>query len=359
MADMFLGGIGYAQGFENRDGQLVKIFEARTLTDATVSFSVTAEEVRGGPGNPLLGQFFHNANMGITLVDTMFRLEYIQKLIGADILNGGIGLVSETLTVEAGPATAPAGTTKNNFVTLKKGSPSPLLEGQDGVIWFSKAGTDDFLSLSVPAGVTEVPIPGATVGDSYCVKYYDTFESAKRIMVRSNFMPSEIFLVITSNLYAGSANVVTTGKVAGTVTIKVPRFQPSGNFEMSVSAATAGTISLEGNALAYNNDCEGGLYAEISMMYASEYTGYDALYADQDYITVGDIPAIYAIGANKTPKLIANNDANITFAPALVNGVWAQSGAETITFKYWRDNSDGSQTEITLTKTQEISTVTP
>ena len=48
---------------------------AKTLTESTFDFSITAEDVRGGQGNGLLGRYFHDSNMQVTLVDAMFDLQ--------------------------------------------------------------------------------------------------------------------------------------------------------------------------------------------------------------------------------------------------------------------------------------------
>lgn len=42
---------------------------AKTLTESTFAFSITAEEIRGGRGNALFGKYFHDSNLTVTLTD--------------------------------------------------------------------------------------------------------------------------------------------------------------------------------------------------------------------------------------------------------------------------------------------------
>lgn len=42
---------------------------AKTLTESTFNFSISAEEIRGGQGNALFGKYFHDSSLAITLTD--------------------------------------------------------------------------------------------------------------------------------------------------------------------------------------------------------------------------------------------------------------------------------------------------
>ena len=43
----------------------------KTLSDTTFSTENTAEEVRGGPGNMLYGQYFHDSNLTVQITDVI------------------------------------------------------------------------------------------------------------------------------------------------------------------------------------------------------------------------------------------------------------------------------------------------
>ena len=59
------------------------LFTSKALTDSSISIGVTAEEIRGGKGNKLIGRFFHDSTFGLTLQDALFNLEYIAHNVGS------------------------------------------------------------------------------------------------------------------------------------------------------------------------------------------------------------------------------------------------------------------------------------
>ena len=68
MANYILGDVMKAEAFvRGEDGKLKHYFSANTMTDSTLNISVTAEEIRGGWGNQLLGKIFHDTNFGVNL----------------------------------------------------------------------------------------------------------------------------------------------------------------------------------------------------------------------------------------------------------------------------------------------------
>ena len=77
MANYILGDVMVAEAFVTENGQLKPYFTANTLTDSTMNISVTAEEIRGGSGNKLLGKIFHDTNFGVNLTDAMWSFEYM------------------------------------------------------------------------------------------------------------------------------------------------------------------------------------------------------------------------------------------------------------------------------------------
>lgn len=63
--NQFLAGVGRALIF--KDNNLIGV--AKTLTESTFDFSISAEEIRGGSGNALFGKYFHDSNLAVTLTD--------------------------------------------------------------------------------------------------------------------------------------------------------------------------------------------------------------------------------------------------------------------------------------------------
>ena len=98
-----------------------------------------------------------------------------------------------------------------------------------------------------------------------CVEYFVDKPEARSVGINANFIPAELVLLLTTNLFAGDANAPETGKPVGSITVKIPRFQLDGQFDLSMAMTSAATMSLNGTALAVDNgECDGnGIYAEI------------------------------------------------------------------------------------------------
>ena len=72
-----LAGVGNVTLYDQGSGDM--IVTSKTLTDSGINFTITAEDIRGGMANKLLGQYFHDSGMGLTLTDSLFSLEYSPK----------------------------------------------------------------------------------------------------------------------------------------------------------------------------------------------------------------------------------------------------------------------------------------
>lgn len=77
-------------------GQL--IFTTKTLTETTTNISVTGEDVRGGLGNKLLGKYFHDSILNVTMSDALFDLSYVASQVGGSIIIGGPAVTTESIT---------------------------------------------------------------------------------------------------------------------------------------------------------------------------------------------------------------------------------------------------------------------
>ena len=314
MGQYFLASVGVAEAFRKVNGVRQHFFSAKTLTDSSINISVSAEEVRGGPGAQLLGQFFHTSTFGLTMTDAIFKLEYIAAQVGGVIEQGGYGLVDKTAAKEpaAGQLTLNA---TDGSVTIT--DPLYDFEGAGALVWYNLPGQSDYTAAVVDeTGKFVIPHADGTLADAYCVHYYADKAEARKLVVSSEFIPAEFEVLLTTRLFAGDASAPETGKPVGSVTVRIPRFQLNGTLDLSMEMASAATISLEGTALAYDDSCDGAKYAEIvEFVSTSIYAGYTALAADADALAVGDVPVVYAVGAKKVPMLISNDE--LTFTPAL------------------------------------------
>ena len=316
MAQLFLGSVGVAEAFIKQNGTVVPVFSANTLTDSSITLGVSAEDVRGGVGAKLLGKFFHTSTFDMSLTDAIFKLEYLQLQLGAEIhKHQGDLFTTET----AKGAELVAG-------KILAHTPVKIIAGTKPVVMYRKT-TDSEWKISDSIEGTTLTIAGAEASEDYCLKYLYTDAAAEQIVISANFVPSEVCLYLTANLYAGEAIALETGKPAGTITIQIPRFQLDGNVELSMAMASAATIALKGSALANNEGCNEAWYGKIVQLNTDAVWSDDltALLVEDAERTVaqGTGPLtlnVYGIFKDAIPSLVDN--ANLTFT--------AEAGKESV-----------------------------
>ncbi len=234
MGKYFMGGVGTAMGYD-KAGKL--IFRAKALTDSGFNIGISKEEVRGGEGASLHGQFFHTSQFGVNLKDALADLNYFALQVGGIIKKGGDVFKTEQVTVSS-----------VNSITVQ-GTPKKF--GNYGIIgWYNHVGEDDTQTVTFSGKTANAN--GVKVGDVLCVTYIEHSNSARAFEVATSFIPSEIHLVFTMPLFNASiakeGGAGTQSKV-GEYIIDVPRFQFNGSVDMSTAMAGVSGVDISGMAL--------------------------------------------------------------------------------------------------------------
>lgn len=317
----FLASVGNAKLLGKQNGTIYHIADVRTLTESTLSFSNTQEEVRAGEGAKLYGRFSHDSGMTCTLTDAMFDLNYIALQVGATISGNATAFFGEEKDI----------TSSQESLTLSKtAQPIGNACGLDAVLaWVREKGCGadvDWKALPVEGNAIDV---SDYQGKSICIQYFVDKPEARMLSVSANFIPAELILILTTKLFAGDANAPETGKPVGEITVKISRFSLDGNFDLSMAMSSAASISLAGTALAVDDGtCEGnGIYAEIVEVEtgSTSATGLKEIIIDEDTLVVGAVPGVYGLYADG--HISAISDYSVT--PALNDGKFA---ANTYTF---------------------------
>lgn len=303
MANYFLASVGNADAFRMVNGKLQHVLSARTLTESTISVSSTMEDVRAGQGAKLYGRFNHDAGMTVSLTDAMFKLEYIALQVGSQITNGASKMFTEKLT---GPT-----------LTLSK---TPVKMGKSCGLnhvcaWYREVGCDaDQEYTFVEFEGTNYTITGVEDGKEYCVTYFIDDASAREAIISANFVPAEMILFLTAKLFAGDASAPETGKPVGEITVKIPRFQLDGAFDLSMAMSSAATMALNGTVLAVDaGGCESdGAYAEVVEVINGR-NWYDNL---KDILVSEDDNKIYAIYKNGSTMELEGDEEGLVITPA-------------------------------------------
>ena len=241
-ANIFTAGPARALFFSG--DQLIGI--GKTLSDTTFNTSITGEEVRGGPGNLLYGQYFHDSSLAVSITDAMFNLRYVAANLGVDVTKGGVTVYESGKAGEA--VTTPGQIALTN---------TPVAFDGTLIGWYKKP-ADDNWSVATINGETML-VPGAIAGESYCINYFYQNENADSITIKAQFVPKVLHLVLINDLYSGSAaDVAASTSKYGRLITDIPQFQLDGNVNLAWAATSAATVPLNGKALAYDEStsCE-------------------------------------------------------------------------------------------------------
>ena len=244
------------------------IATANTLLDSSITIGSTAEDVRGGQGAKLLGKYYHTSTFDINLTDVLFKLEYFAFQTGSAIQQIADVFTSEQVTLGAGGSGAITGT--------------PAVYQSYGTIgWAAKPGSDAYQKVTFTEKAFTVS--GGKEGDIYCVKYISTDNAARQITISSSFIPSEVTLVMTANLYRAGGrgeNDVNNSSKIGIVQVLVPRFQFNGSMELSMTSTGVANSPIAGSALDNPSaDCSDGGYYAIITEQLSGASWYDNVFA--------------------------------------------------------------------------------
>ena len=226
------------------------VASAKTLLDSSISINSSAEDVRGGIGNKLLGKYYHTSTMDINLTDVVFKLEYLAFQTGSVIEQTADIFANEQVTI-----TGNKGTITGTAAEYEK----------HGVIgWVSLPGSDEYETVAINGTDFDY---NAVDGTVVCIKYIKKDNASRSIVISSNFIPAEVKLVMKCNLYrAGTTNTMSDSSKVGEIQVVVPRFQFSGSQELSLQASGVCNVPIAGSALDNPSaDCsEGGYYAIIT-----------------------------------------------------------------------------------------------
>ena len=182
----------------------------------------------------MLGRYFHDSNMQVTLVDAMFDLQYMALSLGVPLKSGGLSVKEEELTAGV-----------DGSVTV---SEIPVAFSGSMIGWYKKP-SDTEWSIGTFTG-SKMAISGASQNDVYCVKYFYINENARSITIKSQYVPSELHVVIMNDLYAGDVGTQSDATRYGRLITDIPRLQMDGNQTLNLAASSAATINLTGSALA-------------------------------------------------------------------------------------------------------------
>ncbi len=311
---VFLAGVGNAEILKKNSAGVEELFAtAKTLTDSSITIGVSAEDIRAGQGAKLYGKYFHTSTFDLKMTDAMFKMEYIAANVGAELQWGG----------EVFKDTTKKGAAETGEIEIQDAIPFSS-DSEVTYVYAKLPSEENYTTYTLTEGKFA---DAKFAGKEACVKYMYTNDNARKLVVKANFTPDTLSVLLTSNLYAGDDRNPATGTKIGTVTIKVPRFLLSGSQELSMNMTGASTTPFEGSALASNAEgCDGeGIYAEIieiieGRKWINEVT--EVMVDNAEDLLVGEDIVVYAVAQNAVKLL----DATIVAA----EGITIEGDGETV-----------------------------
>ena len=238
--ERFLANVGHALIFKGNDF----VGQGSTLTENTFSFSATPNEVRGGKSNPLLGRWFSDSTLNVTLINATFKLEYLAWTLGTTIEQGG------TSIYESGAAGETVKTAGQIELANKPAAFNGTMIG-----WYKKPAdaTWSIASISEAGGKYYMTISGAQVNDVYCVKYPYMDENARMMTIPADFNPDELHVVIINDLYNADINTDSGASVIGRLITDIPRLGRDPAQDLKLNATSSAPTQLSGTAFRYTS----------------------------------------------------------------------------------------------------------
>ena len=244
MAEKFLANVGTALIFRGNEFVGVGNF----LTENTFSFSASPNEVRGGANNPLLGRWFSDSTLNVTITNATFKLEYLAWSLGTTIEQGGTSFYES----QDGEKVVTAGQ-----IELKN---KPAAFNGAMIGWYKKPAETGWSIGAITETCSKyyLTVAGAQPNDVYCIKSPYMDENARMMAIPADFNPDELHVVLLNDLYNADLNTNSAASKVGRLITDIPRLSLDPSQELTLNATSSAPTQLTGTALRYTSgeSCE-------------------------------------------------------------------------------------------------------
>lgn len=244
MAEKFLANVGTALIFRGNEFVGVGSF----LTENTFSFSASPNEVRGGANNPLLGRWFSDSTLNVTITNATFKLEYLAWSLGTTIEQGGTSFYES----QDGEKVVTAGQ-----IELKN---KPAAFNGAMIGWYKKPAETGWSigAITETGSKYYLTVAGAQPNDVYCIRYPYMDENARMIAIPADFNPDELHVVLLNDLYNADINTNSAASKVGRLITDIPRLSLDPSQDLTLNATSSAPTQLTGTALRYTSgeSCE-------------------------------------------------------------------------------------------------------
>lgn len=259
MPGYYLGSVGNVIAYQKRQGIKQIAFVANTLSQNSVSVSISQDEIRGGNKGILFGSFLHSPQLNISFTDILWNIKYLQIATGSSLKMSGVVTSYQEIVESAGEATP----TRLTYIPVD----SPFFAGDLGEIFvdsrsrlsvllsfplgelpkkilISKAGSDDWHWYEGVITNNIIYLPEGR----WAVSYMAEVPGAHELMINTNLYSLELDLEITVPLY-NSSSCIGSSRI-GHITFEIPRFKVNSDVKLDFNMSSTVAMEISGRALA-------------------------------------------------------------------------------------------------------------
>lgn len=249
--ELFSKGIVYAEFFDPATDDLLGY--SRYVADFSLAGAMNNGEVEAGPGNGLVMMIPDSARLNITATTADSALNNMAIAVGGTL--SGYGVVETTTAITA-----------NSGTLLLANAVAPL-GGDNGAVCYILTSTgSDRAAVEAQSGTAHAVSGGAiqnfeaSIGNTYCVKYFYSNSSAQQLTVPAMFNAKVVRAHFAVNCYAKK----TGGDVLSSSLFKIrhyvfPYYFFTNPMEDTLSQTATGTVNLSGTCLSYQEAAAEGV----------------------------------------------------------------------------------------------------
>ena len=249
MSKYFLVSVANVLGRDPATGN--GLFYGTTNASTAVNLSMSEEEIRGGINNVIQGVYYHDKTLECTIEKATFSRAFLPLNVGSEILSSNVNVLqTECLTLDG----AGNGTVSKLPVGLVN-----VFSDEDTVMNVTAASSES------AGGGYLISVP--SMAGQQVTAIYDAKEQVDVLTIETTTPPKVVDLTLFIQLRDENMNL------AYTLQYNIPKFQVSGNYELSLSADGVSNESLSGKALnVKSEDCAtGDMYATIKWVPVGEF----------------------------------------------------------------------------------------
>lgn len=222
------------------------IYQSDQFTTASITTSVSLNEIRAGIGNPIVAMLPTDASVSVEFTAADFSLYEKAAQVGADVTYGA--------PVPAAQVVTASGATIS--IDVSENAPVPQLGFSDVFCYVQEVGTTSLLQSlnggrAYPLDPTSGAVTGFTSvsGHDYKVWYFVRKTVAQQATITTLMDPKIVHFTAAIAVYRNMGNTATSGTLTGWLYVTIPLLKLQANAGINADQSNADTTVVSGQAI--------------------------------------------------------------------------------------------------------------